>query len=735
MTILVAVCASAPLDGYQCSGTGSGQATEGGGSSLLFVPFPDVSYMQDHEGSAAAARAVYDTAMSHWWQFMVLALLTIPGSCILLAADWNHDELDKADAEDRLQAAVFHDDPTAAAFEDASSLPNALVALSVLETLAKALRYRTEELANPRPQQVRGPGGKLHRHPASPSVGAEDPASAYKNQTPRDEQLAAVRSVHQDLSMRVRAVLQAEQHHARIQAAAPTAAAHAMDQTISDSSHATALEPNISLRSEAVEVRSVLYRLAEIEAHCSENRTRLLEHYQIMDELPTWTQRLLYRFTVVYEDLGLPRTRWNRTPSLTMNLILEPVVFGLLLITSVYSAHHLYFHVHDVVLQESMALCAAIAFAAYILVMVPGLLFFQVGARALATQTFHSKVLRYLHTERKRAPEQAETPVDKVLDLGDLELMDVHEFRHDNLMASAPAVADMQEFRHENPMASPRPILPTQPPRTPPLELRRMASALQASRPPPRGASRSPVRDLHGPSLGGHIQAHNSYHPRGAQRTTSSFFQHQGARPPPPLPTAASQPTHAWPTMRSNRSPSPQQSRTVHSPSPYGARAQGTEGNQGQARMLQDSWRNLAFQPPVAGVPRANMRQAGALPPPVSAPPPVSVPPQRLAPGRLELVQVPHGQEQLPVSHGNDRRAARSDYGKGPILASALHENEADQPGDLEFSPGDTIRVFRIPQQNGWWHGENTRTGKVGDFPSNYVRLLQGEGGEMGAHL
>jgi hypothetical protein len=47
---------------------------------------------------------------------------------------------------------------------------------------------------------------------------------------------------------------------------------------------------------------------------------------------------------------------------------------------------------------------------------------------------------------------------------------------------------------------------------------------------------------------------------------------------------------------------------------------------------------------------------------------------------------------------------------------------------DCTFEKGDTINVFEIKDHN-WWFGENVRTGRIGQFPCNYVTIIKGSTG------
>ena len=53
----------------------------------------------------------------------------------------------------------------------------------------------------------------------------------------------------------------------------------------------------------------------------------------------------------------------------------------------------------------------------------------------------------------------------------------------------------------------------------------------------------------------------------------------------------------------------------------------------------------------------------------------------------------------------------------------ALYDFKAEQSGDLEFVKGDMVLCTKMEGE--WWEGRNVRTGKTGQFPSNYVQLIQ----------
>ena len=57
--------------------------------------------------------------------------------------------------------------------------------------------------------------------------------------------------------------------------------------------------------------------------------------------------------------------------------------------------------------------------------------------------------------------------------------------------------------------------------------------------------------------------------------------------------------------------------------------------------------------------------------------------------------------------------------------ARALFKYEAVEADDLSFNEGDAIELVDQDRQDGWWQGR--LNGKSGVFPSNYVRLEQGE--------
>ncbi|XP_062379156.1 SH3 domain-containing YSC84-like protein 1 isoform X2 [Sardina pilchardus] len=56
----------------------------------------------------------------------------------------------------------------------------------------------------------------------------------------------------------------------------------------------------------------------------------------------------------------------------------------------------------------------------------------------------------------------------------------------------------------------------------------------------------------------------------------------------------------------------------------------------------------------------------------------------------------------------------------GPLVVTATHAFEGQQPGDLSFSAGDRITVLQKSEsQYDWWEGQ--LGGKVGIFPANFV--------------
>ena len=54
-------------------------------------------------------------------------------------------------------------------------------------------------------------------------------------------------------------------------------------------------------------------------------------------------------------------------------------------------------------------------------------------------------------------------------------------------------------------------------------------------------------------------------------------------------------------------------------------------------------------------------------------------------------------------------------------LATALYLYEAQENGELDLSEGDNIEVYKM-HDDGWWHGKNLVTKKVGLFPSNFCQ-------------
>lgn len=60
----------------------------------------------------------------------------------------------------------------------------------------------------------------------------------------------------------------------------------------------------------------------------------------------------------------------------------------------------------------------------------------------------------------------------------------------------------------------------------------------------------------------------------------------------------------------------------------------------------------------------------------------------------------------------------------GPVAlayASALHQYNAQDAGDLALMPNDKVTVTEY-MNNEWWKGRNERTGMEGIFPASYVR-------------
>lgn len=56
----------------------------------------------------------------------------------------------------------------------------------------------------------------------------------------------------------------------------------------------------------------------------------------------------------------------------------------------------------------------------------------------------------------------------------------------------------------------------------------------------------------------------------------------------------------------------------------------------------------------------------------------------------------------------------------GPLVGTATHAFEGQQPGDLSFEAGDRITVLtKTDSQYDWWEGQ--LGGKVGIFPANFV--------------
>eukprot|EP00494_Astrolonche_serrata_P013866 UN13991 len=56
------------------------------------------------------------------------------------------------------------------------------------------------------------------------------------------------------------------------------------------------------------------------------------------------------------------------------------------------------------------------------------------------------------------------------------------------------------------------------------------------------------------------------------------------------------------------------------------------------------------------------------------------------------------------------------------ILAKAVFKFEGAQSDDLSFDEDDVITVLQ-KDESGWWTGRN-EAGQEGDFPFNYVELL-----------
>lgn len=70
------------------------------------------------------------------------------------------------------------------------------------------------------------------------------------------------------------------------------------------------------------------------------------------------------------------------------------------------------------------------------------------------------------------------------------------------------------------------------------------------------------------------------------------------------------------------------------------------------------------------------------------------------------------GSSTAPPGHSRARRTS--------CRVRALYPHQGTSPGQLEFSVGDLIDAIDDPQ-DGWQYGENTRTGKDGWFPMQYV--------------
>ncbi|KAF9159618.1 Pyruvate kinase [Actinomortierella ambigua] len=61
-------------------------------------------------------------------------------------------------------------------------------------------------------------------------------------------------------------------------------------------------------------------------------------------------------------------------------------------------------------------------------------------------------------------------------------------------------------------------------------------------------------------------------------------------------------------------------------------------------------------------------------------------------------------------------------YGSGPILARVEYDYEPKEPGELSLEVGRVITVLN-KSDSAWWTGDCN--GKVGTFPSNYVKLIE----------
>ena len=62
-------------------------------------------------------------------------------------------------------------------------------------------------------------------------------------------------------------------------------------------------------------------------------------------------------------------------------------------------------------------------------------------------------------------------------------------------------------------------------------------------------------------------------------------------------------------------------------------------------------------------------------------------------------------------------------YDKSPIIASALFDFAGQRSTDLSFLSGDLIEIVKMSENsNDWWIGK--LNGKQGDFPANYVKLI-----------
>ena len=57
-----------------------------------------------------------------------------------------------------------------------------------------------------------------------------------------------------------------------------------------------------------------------------------------------------------------------------------------------------------------------------------------------------------------------------------------------------------------------------------------------------------------------------------------------------------------------------------------------------------------------------------------------------------------------------------------PRLAKALWDYVGNEAGDLTFQAGEAIKCTSMEGE--WWTGE-TRDGQIGQFPSNYVKLVE----------